>query len=219
MAAISGSDLLRRFEQVQTTTVMEKDPALMGQELIKFGDGSRKGVTFEKGYKDTKWVHFLLARKSGGASTSSEQDRFLRYVEWRVTQDEKNANIRDVPRDPKDADENHKTRSSASNPTTKKVPTDQTAETPPTRSSSDPKVPTVQTVLIESEEEDDRDWEPYMNAQEITEMERLIVVSAKNLESVLCHHRSENNDRFYNIEAKLAEIKHMLSQFHNIGTT
>jgi hypothetical protein len=216
MAAISGpDDLLRRFEQVQTKTV-ENDPAKMGQDRIMFGDGSRKTLTFEKAYDDKTWVHFLLARKSGGASTSSHQDRFLRYVEWRVTQHY--VNIQYVPRDPKDEDENHKTRSSASNPTTKKVPTDQTAETPPTRPSSDPKVPTVQTVLIESEEEDDRDWEPYMNAREITEMERKIVVSARNLERVLCHHRTENNERFYKIEKMLAEILHVLSTFHNIST-
>ena len=208
---------MKRFEEVQMKK--ENDPAVMGQETIMFGDGSRKGVTFEQGYEKTKWVHFLLARRKGGATTSPGQDRFLRYVEWRVTQHEMNANIRDVPRGPKDADENDKTRSSASNPTTKKVPTDQTAETPPTRSSSDPKVPTVQTVLIESEEEDDGDWEPYMNAREITEMERKIVVSAKNLERVLCHHRTENNERFHNIEMKLAEILHQLSKFHNIGET
>ena len=196
---------------MQTKTV-ENDPAKMGQDRIMFGDGSRKTLTFEKAYDDKTWVHFLLARKSGGASTSSHQDRFLRYVEWRVTQH--HSNIRDVPRDPKEEDENHKTRSSASNPTTKKVPTDQTAETPPTRPSSDPKV-----LIDESEEEDDRDWEPYMNAREITEMERKIVVSAKNIERVLCHHRTENNERFHNIEMKLAEILHQLSKFHNIGET
>ena len=195
-------ELLRMFELHHMGTT---NPAVMGAERIQFGTRQAQGLTFEQGFAQTKWVLFLLRRK--GATTAA-QDRFLSYVRWRMTPvDEMNANIQDVPQDPKDTDhENHKTRSSASNPTKE---TDQTVEAKPlTCSSSNPKVPTVQTALKtdDSEEEDDLDWEPVMNAQKVTELERLIACRMDNLERVISRHHSLNNERLHKIDMNLAEI-------------
>ena len=112
---------------------------------------------------------------------------------------------------PKDADnENLETRSSASNPTKKKVQTDKTVLTkPPTCSSSIPtKDPTVQTVL-KTEEEDDSDWAE----MEDTEIEALLEDRIQNIDKIHCRWFKTTNSRISGVEKRLLNIEmiHMVT--------
>jgi hypothetical protein len=179
--------LLRRFEQLRVSA--NNDPAKMGKDLLYCG--FHRG-TFQQGYENPEWLRTLLGM---AAQTTPEIDRFLSYVEWRIDQEEMNRNM------PKDADnEDCETRSSASNPTKKKVQTDKTVLTEPPTCSSIPtkKVPTVWT---ESEEEDDPHCAPNLiHAGPVSEMELRIMGRMDSLERDMNIQHSANSERFQNLE-------------------